>query len=212
MFPIPSLALGWLKIGAVLAVSAALVGAGYKLGSAQQLKIDQQRIDKISKELADVKADFSASKVAWAEKFANDSAEAARVLAESVKKARDAETAAQAKIAKINQEWTTKVKRIKDEADLAIYRATHPVVSDDPSTDGLWVDVWACSPSPGNADSDNGVPKATSGTTDDPLRCRLHSSTAKRLIENAAEANEVVNSYNSCVDSLRILSPASFAN
>lgn len=198
------------KILLIFAVAAAIFSGGVYVGDLRTAESMQTQIDDAKKETSDLRAEYNAAKNQWLVEKATAAVEAAKVLSKSIEDARAKEAAAQAEIARINSNWASKVKRIRDDAQAALDRVLHPVVTADPVSDGMWVDAYSCSGTTTDASGPNGVPQAGGGTADAPLRCRLHSSTAERLIQRAAEANKVVVDYNACVNSLKVLSPASF--
>jgi coenzyme F420-reducing hydrogenase delta subunit len=204
------------KIGKILGYLAIIAGiffAGYHYGSSVAEAEGAKKLLQANEKTAEAQRELMEERLSRAkEKAAAADAAASAVIAnrEEVRKVQDEN---QAKITKINQEWFNKVKEIKDAAQEAIYKASHPVVTDDPTDDGMWVDVYGCQDGAGAAGSGaNAVSKASNSPTDSVQRCRLHPSTAKRLIERAAEANKIVADLNSCIHSLRVLSPDSFAD
>lgn len=199
-----------------LVLVATIFGGGFYSGTLYQEHEDQNKVDKIEtdlqatvKDLADTKLAWEAAKTMAAQAKAEATAAVNKAILDNAQKVREAEDAAQAKIVQATAKFNSQLKKVKDEADAALNKVLHPVLSADPVDDGLWVDAYNCSGA--SATGGDTMSQATSGTIDQPIRCRLHPQTAERLIQSATAANQVVEELNMCVESLKVLSPQSFA-
>ncbi len=210
--------LSWVKVVGALMLAAAVfgagVGAGHKWGYASATLEAQVKIDKANGETAQIKADFdqltnqfNEQKVEWQKTLAKAATEAAQTLKEAEDKVRASEAASQAKITQINKDWQTKVQGVQNEKQ-ALLDSLKPVsAADFSSDDGLWVDVYtaSCEPNSGTGGGHDQGTATGDGHQLDSQRCRLHESTARRLVETASKANELVATYNQCVNSLNVV-------
>lgn len=200
------------KLAAILAVVASIFGGGYYVGNLTGEKKMQVEIKRLEAKLATEVRNHTEAVKAWEKARADLATEAALALETANAQARKAEAQAQAAIAKVNKDWADRLQRTKNDAQAALDRVLNPVTSNDPLTDGMWIDATSCEAGTRDHSQGNpsGVPEAGNSDAPKVLRCRLHPAVAERLIQSAAAANQVVNDYNACVDSLRVLSPQSF--
>lgn len=189
----------WIKIIAVLALVAALFGAGYHVGSTYAHAEDQ-------KALSALQAQFDAAKVQWEATKARMATDAIRAI-EDRDRQNQAETATkQTRIDDLTTKYQAALKEVHDAKQAVLNRVTHPAAGTD---DGLWVDVDSdtCASDP---DGDSLVSQAAHGGHFAPVQqCRLSASTASRLVEEASQANEVVKNYNHALDEIKVLTTPS---
>jgi len=189
----------WIKIIAVLALVAAIFGAGYHFGSTYTEAKDQKTLSALQKKYDDDKAMWEATKARMA-------TDAIRAIED-----RDRQNAAeladkQSKIETLTTKYQSALKEVQDAKQALLTRVTHPAAGTD---DGLWVDVDSdtCASNP---DGDSLVSQAARGGHFAPVQqCRLSASTASRLVEEAAQANQVVKNYNHALDEIKVLTTPS---
>ena len=192
----------WIKLIAILLICAALFGAGYHYGSLVTHSKDTVALNALQKQYND-------DKLVWADTKTRMAADASAALiahdnANAIKEASD-----QVKIATITTKYQTALKEVQNAKQTALAHIDHPVAG---STDGLWVyvDSDTCTSDP---DGRSLMSQAASGGRfADHQQCRLSTSTADFLVQEAASANEVVAKLNSCVGQIGVATAPSDAN
>jgi len=191
----------WIKLVGVLIVIAAIAGGGYWIGSNVAHATDAKALHDMQDQRDKVQKAWDADKVVWADTKTRMAVAAAAALKAHDDANNAKEAADQLKIASLTTKYQQALKDVQNAKATAIARDTHPAPGSD---DGLWVDVDTdtCA---GYPDGRRLVSQAGGvGPLADRLQCRLSASTAQRLDEEAAAANEVVAHYNECVGHLGV--------
>jgi len=192
----------WIKLIAILALVAALFGAGYHYGSLVTHSADTVALNKLQKQYDD-------DKQVWADTKTRMAADASAALIAHDNENAAKQAADQQKIATITTKYQTALKEVQNAKQTALAHIDHPVAG---TADGLWVlvDSDTCTSDP---DGRSLLSQATSpGRFADRQQCRLSSTTADWLVQEAASANEVVAKLNSCVGQIGVATAPSAAD
>jgi hypothetical protein len=208
MFSIPSSLVPysfWVKLIGALLIIGAIAGGGYKIGSATAHNTDNKGYQDLQNKMNTLQKQYDNDKVSWQKTIAQANTDAATAIIAKDKQNKADLDAKNAQIVVLQGKYQTTLKEVQNAKQAAIHNVVNPVVSADPATDGMWVDVdtTTCTNNNPNSNSTVSQPPSSGSQSIGTNRCRLSEGTAERLIDHAAEANEIVAKLNQCSVSLK---------
>lgn len=192
----------WIKIAGIVIILGAIGIGGYRFGYDRAEGLGLTAIAKVQNE-------YDAFKVQTAETKSRMALDAKNALVAQEEQNTAEQAAKQSHIDSLTTKYQAVLKDAQNAKRAALAANANPTITADPLTDGMWVDVQSASCT-GNPDRGGLVSQAAGGGRfADSQRCRLSQSTADRLVEGAASADELVHKYNEAVETIKTLTAPS---